>query len=211
MKKIFLFLLVSFLFSLVKISAADYAPPAVGLRFNYGRGFGSSLHEDSKNMDMTLEAEKSLDEGASFFFKIPVVTYEKRTNWNIQFELGFSSVNFKTNLPDDYDSYKSFGFAALCVYDFEINEKFTVSPLVGEYASIVFGNKHLSGACSGLTFGSSATYDTGHGAFVGDLRYNFGLGPLGWEDEKNASGSKMFFVYPRFFVFSIGYQIRLKA
>lgn len=93
----------------------------------------------------------------------------------------------------------------LITYDFEINDKLTVSPELGPKISFPLGDFDFDGfdgsidshVLFGIDFGCGMYYKVGPGAIVGDLRYDLGLTKLKVEDED--------IMTPRALTFSIGY------
>lgn len=93
----------------------------------------------------------------------------------------------------------------LITYDFEINDKLTLSPELGPKISFPLGDFDFDGfdgsidshVLFGIDFGCGLYYKAGPGAVVGDLRYDLGLSKLKVEDEN--------IMTPRALTFSIGY------
>ena len=225
MKKIFAFTMFFVLaFSAVFAGEKGFGG-YLGFRADYGRGYGTAVDKESKDY-LDIEDEDSVIKGFTAFLKIPIVTQEKITNWNFQFELGFSSAKLKTmwantnfELPEKYTTYKTFDIAWLVSYDFFAGEKVTVSPFLGTSYSVPFGNDNLyclTGLLLGPCMGVTAAYDLGPGAIIGDLRYNLHTGRIAFEEDKDPvgrghqrMGGGFGYAVPRFLVLSIGYQIKL--
>ena len=199
---------------------------SVGVRGIFGVGLGTTLAD---NMDFAdLDLGGTLNVGGTVFVKIPLVA-----SLVVQPELGFTynMVGAKmTMISDGYavkaemnGAYNTIDIPILVGWDFEINDNFTITPLVGPKFSIPVGefSAEIEAASGGVSLnvpydldidtsvlfsivvGAGVAYKVGPGAIVGDLRYNIGASELKTED----SGEKIAIATPRSLQLSVGYQI----
>lgn len=205
----------------IMFSAAAFAEGiTVGGRGLIGTNIGTTLEND---IDNNVNPMSPL--GLTAFAKIPLPVLEGKLA--LQPELGISS--FGINYDADEFTYKentyygevlaqytSIDIPILVTYNIEINEKITISPVIGPKISIPVGKLNLTYSSSdtdlgdysidshvlfGIELGAGLSYKAGPGAIYGDLRYDIGLTKLKVEDED--------FATPRALIFSIGYGITL--
>lgn len=188
------------------LSAAVFAEGiTVGARGVIGVNLGTTLEDD---LDVDGPTISPLGLTAFGKFQLPVLDGKLA----VQPEVGFShvSTDAKVESVSFSTSYNAIDIPVLVVYDFDINDKLTVSPELGPKISIPVGDFDFDGVdvsidsdvLFGIEFGVGASYKVGPGAVVADLRYDLGLTKLKLEDDLS-------FGTPRALVFSVGYGISL--
>lgn len=206
----------------IMLSAVAFAEGiTVGGRGLLGANIGTTCEGDFENDSLELMSPI----GITAFVKIPLPVLDGKLA--VQPELGLSrtAIGYKyeeTVPPVETEYYYESGYTisysgnasywsldipVLVTYDFNINDKLTISPELGPKISIPLGDLDMdigdgsidSHILFGIDFGAGLSYKVGPGAIYGDLRYDLGLTKLKVEDED--------FATPRALIFSIGYGI----
>lgn len=201
------------IFSAVYFSSAEGKTNiCIGGRANFGTSLGTSISSDTKNAGFdTVDLQKSSIFGITVFEKIQVVK-----NFAVQAETGFNYI--KTGLKGDEkkgtSSLNIANFTVLALYDFNLNEKITYSPLIGGQVGYIFGKAINSGDLGNnakikdkmiydFVAGSEFAYKLGTGSLIADIRYNCGLFPI-TNKEQN-----LHLYTPRSLVVGVGYKVKL--